>query len=280
MNVKGLCEFIRERHAIYERRQEGARRPWTADPIMQKFRFCNVYRDLDTVSQWIGDTWRDPYALDPDLWFAMTVARHLNWPYALRDMPYPLPWKPEELRARLAALAAVEPPERLFTGAFLARVPAPSERRGDFLVDTVLTPLWESRAALRPARGDLLAWFGERLLSMNLPRYVVGLIVADTKRAEGSPLHTAEDWCTWAISGPASRRGLNRLIGRPLSKSWRECDWLRNLQQAQRRVHEELGDTLPRPLDAQDLQNCIAEWDKYERVRSGIATPRESYHGA
>ncbi len=53
-NVLAFFEFIEERHQIWHKRfalQQEA--PWTEDPILQKYKFCNVYRDLDRGTEWI-----------------------------------------------------------------------------------------------------------------------------------------------------------------------------------------------------------------------------------
>jgi hypothetical protein len=45
--------FASERHAIFLRRVDGAPAPWTGDPILREFKFCNVYRASDRVSQFL-----------------------------------------------------------------------------------------------------------------------------------------------------------------------------------------------------------------------------------
>src|SRR5258708_3861181 len=45
--------FAAERQAILDRRVAGAARPWTHDLILQTFKFCNVYRAVDRVSQYM-----------------------------------------------------------------------------------------------------------------------------------------------------------------------------------------------------------------------------------
>ncbi|KAG1882387.1 hypothetical protein F4604DRAFT_1743797 [Suillus subluteus] len=45
--------FAAERHAITEKRFKGLPAPWTNDPILQTYPFCNTYRVLDRVSQYI-----------------------------------------------------------------------------------------------------------------------------------------------------------------------------------------------------------------------------------
>jgi len=45
--------FASERQRAFERRVAGERAPWTADPILQTFKFCNVFRAADRVSQYL-----------------------------------------------------------------------------------------------------------------------------------------------------------------------------------------------------------------------------------
>ena len=45
--------FAAERQRIFERRVAGNPPPWTVDPILQKFKFCNVFRASDRVSQYL-----------------------------------------------------------------------------------------------------------------------------------------------------------------------------------------------------------------------------------
>src|SRR3954468_19926273 len=45
--------FASRRQAAFERRLSGAAWPWTDDPIIQTFKFCNVYRAADRVSQYM-----------------------------------------------------------------------------------------------------------------------------------------------------------------------------------------------------------------------------------
>ncbi len=45
--------FAAERQAIYERRLGGNPAPWTSDAILRSFRFTNVYRASDRVSQYL-----------------------------------------------------------------------------------------------------------------------------------------------------------------------------------------------------------------------------------
>jgi len=45
--------FASERQRIYEKRLRGDSAPWTDDPILRKYKFCNVFRATDRVSQYM-----------------------------------------------------------------------------------------------------------------------------------------------------------------------------------------------------------------------------------
>jgi hypothetical protein len=84
-------------------------------------------------------------------------------------------------------------------------------------------------------------------------------------------LKTAADWFTFAASGPGSRRGLNRVLNRSVDSPWDEGAWRHELAGLHKAVLPYLQD-MP-SLDAQNLQNCLCEFDKYDRARLGQASP-------
>src|SRR3990167_10626784 len=74
----GLWNYVTERHQIYLRRARGDPPPWTDDPILRQFRFCNVYRALDKGTLWYTAK-VVPTAEGPrDLLWKTTVYRLVN----------------------------------------------------------------------------------------------------------------------------------------------------------------------------------------------------------
>jgi hypothetical protein len=75
-------EFAHERHAIYERRVQGLPRPWTSDPILETFKFCNVYRASDRVSQFLirEVAYADDGATELDTIFRIVAFRTFSRP--------------------------------------------------------------------------------------------------------------------------------------------------------------------------------------------------------
>ena len=276
MRIEELCDFIEKRHAIYLARQEGKLKPWTDDPILQSYRFCNVYRELDTVTRWISDEWRTPNSGDPDLWFAMAVARWVNWPDTLNEIGYPVPWDPNHFIDRI--YSRKDRGLKVWTGAYMIGTQGNAKDKPLFIAQNVLQPLWDRREELRPKPGTTLEEFARKIINIkNQGTFMVGQIVADAKYADPHLLD-APDWWTWTVSGPGSRRGLNRVIGNPLTKGWNDKDFKAAMLILRNDVNDELPPWMPE-LHAQDLQNCLCEFDKYERTRLGEGRPRSGYPG-
>jgi hypothetical protein len=70
--------YARERHSIYLRRASGKPRPWTQDPILQEFRFTNVFREFDKTTAWFRQHVRDPLRNKPEVLLATVAFRLLN----------------------------------------------------------------------------------------------------------------------------------------------------------------------------------------------------------
>lgn len=231
-----------------------------------------MYRELDTVTDWLRREWREPHADDPDLWHAFVVARHMNTIDMLAALGGPLlPWDARRfcsvVRERQRA------GERVFSAAYMIGTRT-SGSKADYLAERVFTPLWEARERVRPLPGDTLNAFHMSLcLFYGLASFMSAQVVADIKYTE--PLRSATDWHTFAASGPGSRRGMSRLLGLGPLRSGPEDDW----RLALARVRAAL---LPRfealgwePPHAQDVQNLLCEWDKYERARLGEGRPKQ-----
>lgn len=81
--IECMFAFMRERHFVYLRRRQGLPAPWTTDPVLQQYRFCNIYRELDKVTQWICKNLLGPNKNHPDLWWYAVLARFFNKPESL-----------------------------------------------------------------------------------------------------------------------------------------------------------------------------------------------------
>ena len=80
----GFLYFVWEREAIRLARENGYEKPWTIDPIMEKYRFCNIRRRDDRVTQWLMTHIYDQRCNHQDLWFIAAICRLINWPPTLK----------------------------------------------------------------------------------------------------------------------------------------------------------------------------------------------------
>ncbi len=277
MQVAKLFEFIRERHAIYERRARGEAKPWTQDKILQTYRFCNVYRELDRVTVWIRENWRAPNAEDPDVFFAMVVARLLNLPTSLEAIGYPVPWNAAHFKKILRERK--EAGERVFNAAYMIHSNSTAGLpKTDYLANFVLTPLWKERADARPRQGDSLAQFFARLRCYrDMGSFMAAQVVADVKFTP--PLTKATDWWAFAAPGPGSMRGMNWVLGRAPNAAWKGEEWSAQLKVLATKIDplvKEAG--MPR-ISAQDLQNCLCEYSGYCKVKYLGLRKKQLYPG-
>lgn len=282
VGAQALLDFITEREAIRVKKERGDPAPWTNEPILREWSFCNVHREHDRVTRWIAANWREPNAGDPDLWFTMVIARFVNWPDTLAELGYPVPWRPEHFLSVMAGRKARG--EKCYGNAYMIRADRQHTDKATYQVEQVFDPLWRARNRPRPKQGDCLAeYFGTLTQFHGMGGgFMPAQIVADLKYV--APLTDANDWWDWAASGPGSRRGMYRLLGRPLPNDkqnapWRggEYDWLTKLRELQEQITPELERIGVGRLHAQDLQNCLCEFDKVERVRLGEGTPKRRY---
>jgi len=62
-----ILQFVTERMNIWSKKQAGKEPPFTDDPILQNYRFCNVYRELDRQTITIHESLK-PFLGDFELW--------------------------------------------------------------------------------------------------------------------------------------------------------------------------------------------------------------------
>ena len=257
--------YMIERHSIYERRAEGQPYPWTEDPILNEYSFCNVYRELDRVTIWIRENWREPYADHPNLPFAMAMARQINWPDTLEEIGFPEHWNPERIKAIMQG--RLNRKEKVYTGAYMLTGTL-GGTKVEQTIDKILTPLYEMPP--RIINNSLEETWKRYLPYPGFSGFMAYEVVTDLRHTKH--LENAEDIMTWANPGPGAKRGLNRIHGRELEKNIPKKQLISEMKQLL-----DLCNMAPLPLEMRDIEHCLCEFDKYERVRLGQGKPRAKY---
>lgn len=276
MRVADFVNFIKAR----ENHRVAKERGWSAlgggkrrvDPIIAEYRFCNVRRNDDRVTKYIMRRFVQPWADEPYLWFALVVARMFNNEQALEDIHgYILPYKPERMRKALHTRR--DRGLKVFNAAYIVSTAGRKMDKIDYVIDCVLGPLWARRQAItKDIDVGQLANVHLRLIKENgLASFMAAQVIADLKYAHPDRW---EDFHTFAASGPGSLRGLKRVLGLPITAPMSEGDFRRQLLALRGATNARLS---MEAITAQDIQNCLCEFDKYERARTGEGRPKQKY---
>ena len=157
--MKAAFDFAQERHLVFLRKASGLPKPWTDDYILQQYRFCNIYREIDKVSLWIRDNMIRPFeALGYEhLWFMLVTSRLFNKAETLGPLIESgvlggRTFNPERALAELKTIR--EANGTIFNSAYIINgIPAknsvaPEASKIATVVYDVLLPMWEDRAKL------------------------------------------------------------------------------------------------------------------------------------
>lgn len=243
-NIQQLQQFIIERENIRLRKEVGDPRPWTTDPILAAKSFCNVRREDDRGTKWLATNWQEPHKDDPDFWFAAAVYRRgCNKERTAEAIGYPVPWDQTAGDRYEAAVT-----EHGYSKAYLLVVGGASKGMTlqHAIRTLVLDGLWKNRDYYRPVKGDTLAGFTRRLSKQENPllrmssnsigSFVAAQITADVKFTPA--VRGASDFNSFALPGPGSTRGLNRVFEFPLETKYsspvQEREWLGMLHSIRR----------------------------------------------
>lgn len=280
--------MLRERELIRYRRSIGCSRDaWTDNAILREYRFCNVFREDDTVTRWINDHIRIPMRDHPELVTALSLARWINLPATLQELQNRGAWWGPNRQTftdpafRDAVVTVIEPRvargETAYTGAYMIRAesnpkqPWYSWPKSKYITDVVVLPTTNMIHFPRPsiervteALAKLYGWGG-------FMAYEVATDLAHTP-----VLSMADDLDTWANAGPGAKRGLNRIHGRPLTANADFLSEMRELFQHR----PAWTDALHRKFRMREIEHGLCEFDKYERVRLGEGKPRSKFRPA
>jgi len=287
--------FARARHQIFLDRNSGKPRPWTDDPILQQYRFTNVFREEDRTSLWFRHyvrCWLSKMSEECQV-LGTILFRTLNRTesgeilFQQNDLfrGEPVGWRYvkglatiEEVEANLRTAIPRGP---WVTGAYIVKTPDG--------MDKLTGALW----IVEEARKRLPALVGGHPLQTT-PRtleafwlalqkfpYIGGFtgyeIVTDLRHLP--ILRDAPDIMSWANAGPGAVRGLHRVHGRDHRKSLSQAQACREMQDLLSIARSDLtawpehGRLWPE-WEMREVEHTLCEFDKYERVRLGEGTPR------
>lgn len=288
MTALRFVKFVCDRESLRLRKELGIT-PWTYDSILEKYRFCNIRRRDDRVSQWIIKHVIAGNEGDVTLLAFLALCRFVNWPPTIQEILSARLWPSADRRMDWGAMGDVidsrtKRGEKAWTGAFMVRGEQKSHGhpwafwgKGRYIAKIVVEReltrsadrIYEAietgtRGAVASVLSRQYAWGA----------FMAGQVVDDWTWTPA--LRDANDHYVWAPQGPGSIRGLNRVLGRGLGGKFSEVEWVEQLQELREATIFRLGGQY-NDLTLMDIQNCLCEFDKYERVRLGEGRPRSSY---
>lgn len=280
-----LWYWIRERERVRVLRRDGGSPPWTSDPIVAGYRFCNVRREDDKVTRWIDQHVRGPYAGHPMLWLMLCLCRQVCWPDTLAELINGGGWPDDDGggepadeawmdRAVSIMNARRDRGDKVYTGAYMISAPP---RRGackqDYVVRQVVGGLWRWRSQFRDWSTATLESTSHKIrtLATGWGPFMAYQAVVDMRF---TPLLSgAVDVRTWCAAGPGTLRGLNRVHGRPVSAPLSQGRALDEIVALYAVVERETSVA----VDLSDVPNVLCETDKYLRTALGQGRPRARY---
>lgn len=270
--------WIRERENIRLRKEAGKPKPWTDDEILSSYRFCNVRRMDDKVSKWLLENWYEPFRDHPNMLPACALARFINLPGSLQDITNYVFREVDPAWGSIRHALRQRKKEgcNIFNGAYMVRGNDGMDKV-ECVVDYYVRPLVDN--GIQVDTSSMEATWENILSSYGMGSFMAGQIVADLRWALSGEWVDRMDW---APKGPGSQRGLNRLEGEPLKRNLKQEVFLEKLQGVIQLVKDNLElafpDLLSR-LEAHDYQNCLCEFDKFERALWDEGRPKALYPG-
>ena len=262
--------WVQERESVRLKKEAGEPRPWTDDEILQKYRFCNVRRMDDRVSRWLLENWYTPHYDHQNMIVACTLARQLNNIESLAAVGFPKVWNPEKVEKIL--VSRVDRGLKNFSAAYMITGTLGGTKI-EQIVYKVVDPISKKKRELKGFSTMQGLW--RRLLPFaGFSTFIAGQVVADMRWACIGPW---DDRYYWAPIGPGSRRGMNRLNGLPLKATIKDRDFDLQLQEIIALCHSEVSVDITSRMEAIDYQNCLCEYDKYERTLHGEGKPKRLY---
>ena len=281
--VERFLYWCGERHKIHERRAAGLPKPWTTDPILRRYYFTNVYRELDKTTAWFRRTVRDPLRATPAVVFATVCFRWFNLIETgeiLSADGFLTQWDEVAVIATLSERRANGFP--IFTGAFMVNSPAGRpkleaicERISNVWHDlerlVASASCWKT---MRDAHKDLLRYPG-------LGGFMAYELVCDLRHTVW--LEHATDIMTWSNPGPGAVRGLYRVLGREISNKSNATsppvppEWADETLRL-RALLEASYPSMP-TFEAREVEQSLCEFDKYDRLLFGDGRSKRVYDG-
>lgn len=266
-------KFAAERQRVFEARVAGAPWPWTKDRILREYKFCNVYRAADRVSQYLihDVAYHDDDSSLEDRLFQIVAFRNFSNIATWETVTEILGRTPRiaDLQLGTFEAALTDAKERnggLYTGAFILCATNAYGRKTKHLnhVELFRDMFVRSRLAERILEAASLEKVYELLHTFPLMGDFMSYQMAiDLNYSE----HVNFSENDFTKPGPGALRGIKKVFSDLGGMTPQEVImWMVDNQEAEfGRLGLEFDGLWGRPIQAIDAQNLFCETDKYCR---------------
>ena len=256
--------------------------PWTDDPILQQYKFCQVFREEDRTTRWFKKHIREPMRDSTDVLMATVIFRWFNWiPTGRTLIEHDLltNWN------RKKAIEEISKQDKWVTGAYIVKSPNGMDKVTG--VAECISHMWERKnymiekleeAAENNSSTLKYCWDLLREYPYMGP-FMAYEVVTDLRFTY--LLQGANDKYSWANAGPGAMRGLNRLTGRPLEFCQRSHYWCNEMialyDIAVHNLPSNITFRNDLPYELREIEGGLCEFDKYSRIYKGEGRTRSIY---
>jgi hypothetical protein len=262
--------FAVERQEIFFRRFSGLPAPWTVDPILGTYRFTNVYRASDRVSQYlIRHVIDEGYQSEEEVFFRTLLFKVFNkietWEL-LQDRVGPVCWRTFDLdRFNDVLDAAFQSGRRLYSAAYIMPSPPFGSQRKHTNHLTLLRTMMQDHLPWKVAAASSLEEVFKLLRSYpSLGSFLAFQFAIDLNYSGLTDFSEMD----FVVAGPGARSGIKKAFAETAGLS--EDDVIRAVAEFASREFGRRGlafrSLWGRPLQLIDCQNLFCEIDKYSRV--------------
>lgn len=303
--VKHLYDFVTERYKIHIRKDFLKQKaPWTKNPILSQYKFCNIRREHDRQSQYLikNISTNSCLSLEDKIVNSFYFRAWNNWD-TMKDFGGPWPAKclyssqmKEQVRPIYQQLASEDPDRKWWSSAYNQcgtkqawRYPDPNEKinkEDDIPLRVFHIGPWlkeHNTVEKLLSASDQKAAFEAIKEIQGFADFLAYQIFVDLTYIEEFPFSENE----FVVAGPGCQKGLNKLFD--------DYDWLTfeealfwladNIDEIFNEVHPpfwagRLFVDLPqedRFFSVMCLENCMCEFCKYIRTVEGNGRPRVKY---
>jgi len=272
--IKDFVYWMNERHRIYINRfEKKLSKPWTQDLIFQRYRFTNIFRQLDkgtiTLTKMLNGQTNSDLILFNIFWYRnFNRFEHGDFLGFIDNY--------EVLDKYINNLFNTRQP--IFTGAHI--VPFSQYEFGHISYLKLIKTFWDNHKKFTKEILKSITIQKAHAQFMQLPfvgRFKAYEFACDCRFTQ--ILKNANDKITWASMGPGSQRGLYRL-GLPYKNQQQGC---KSMCLLYKECISLLDDTILNasvPFELREIEHSLCEFDKYQRALRKEGPLRRKFNGS